>query len=264
MTPRAALRDLYHLFFRLQLHLRCWYADRSALTTENGIPIPPALLRFRVSESLSSNEFFRIGQGCATHIEQHVGGMGLNLAEAGRVLDFGCGCGRTLRWLATRYPNVEFHGVDVDPEAIEWCQQHLQPARFLTTNPEPPLPYPSQHFDFVYCFSVFTHLDESMQDLWLGELARLLKSGGLLFLTVHGEHAAKALDSEGLSVLRKTGFVFKRSKKLRGIVPEWYQTAWHSRDYIVKRLSALFQDVRYEVVPDGMQDIVLARRGARK
>jgi SAM-dependent methyltransferase len=221
------------------------------------------MLRYRVSESLSSGEFLRIGQGCAQLVEQHVQGMGVDLAQAGRVLDFGCGCGRTLRWLLRKCPRAEFHGVDVDREAIQWCSQNLEAACFVATNPEPPLPYPSRHFDVIYCFSVFTHLDENMQDQWLAELCRLINPGGVLFLTVHGERAAKVLDPDDLAVLRTTGFVCKSSRKLQRIVPEWYQTAWHSRDYIVQRLSALFHDVRYEVVADGMQDIVLAKRRAQ-
>ena len=42
-----------------------------------------------------------------------------------------------------------------------------------------------------------------MQDQWLGELTRLLKPGGLLLLSVHGEAAAKELyDTYVAHVLR--------------------------------------------------------------
>ena len=51
----------------------------------------------------------------------------------------------------------------------------------------------------------------------------------------------------------------QRSRKLSGIVPDWYNTSWHSRAYIVARLDAMFSDVRYTVVPDGIQDLVAAR-----
>ena len=49
------------------------------------------------------------------------------------------------------------------------------------------------------------------------------------------------------------------SRKLHGIVPEWYNTSWHSQAYITGRLERLFTDVHYTVVPDGMQDLVAAR-----
>ena len=46
--------------------------------------------------------------------------------------------------------------------------------------------------------------------------------------------------------------------KLKGLVPDWYQTTWHSKEYIVARLSRWFTNARYQTVPDGMQDVVIA------
>jgi ubiquinone/menaquinone biosynthesis C-methylase UbiE len=165
--------------------------------------------------------------------------------------------------LQREHPEVEVHGADVDSQAIEWCQKNLQPARFLATLSEPPLPYTDQFFDLIYCVSVFTHLNERSQDLWLAELTRLLSREGALVLTVHGELAARVLDPNSQSTLRTTGFVHRRSAKLKGIQPDWYHTTWHSRDYIVNRLAARFQDVRYEVLAGSVQDIVIASRPAR-
>ncbi|MGH9613715.1 MAG: class I SAM-dependent methyltransferase [Bryobacteraceae bacterium] len=184
----------------------------------------------------------------------------MDFASAHRVLDFGCGCGRTIRWFLRDGGKTEFHGVDVDADAIDWCNRHLHQGHFLATGPTPPLPYPPEHFDIVYCLSVFTHLNESMQDLWLAEISRILKPGGVLALTVFGAAAANALDAEGQRTLRIRGFVHRRSGKLRGLAPDWYQTTWHSREYIINRLSAWFEDIRYSVVPDGDQDVVTARK----
>jgi SAM-dependent methyltransferase len=131
---------------------------------------------------------------------------------------------------------------------------------FVANSAAPPLPYSGGYFDVVYCLSVFTHLSESMQDLWIGELRRILKPGGVLVLTVHGKNAAEGLDDDGQKTLHATGFVHRRSRKLKGLVPDWYQTTWHSREYIVARLSQCFGDVRYYEVPDGWQDVVAGRK----
>jgi SAM-dependent methyltransferase len=185
--------------------------------------------------------------------------MGTSLADVERVLDFGCGCGRTLRWLMEIYPSGHFFGADVDADAIEWCARNLRGGEFVHTRPEPPLPFKSGYFDVVCCFSVFTHLDERLQDIWLREIKRILKPGGIVILTVHGERAAATLDEQAAGLLRSAGFLHRRSRKLYGIVPDWYNTSWHSQAYIVARLGGLFTDVRYTVVPDGMQDMVAAR-----
>lgn len=221
--------------------------------------IPPALMRYRVGESYSVEQFLYLGRGCANHVVDQAGSAGVELRTAKRVLDFGCGCGRILRWLMSDYPHVEFFGVDVDHEALRWCDKHLPLGHFDQSSFEPPLKYPDAYFDIIYCFSVFTHLDEKRQDLWLQELRRLLRPGGLLFITVHGTNAAKNLDQGSVNTLTSVGFVHRRSKKLRGILPEWYNTTWHSRAYIMKKLSISYADVKYVEMKDGRQDIVLAK-----
>jgi len=89
-------------------------------------------------------------------------------------------------------------------------------GHFLATASARPLPYPPAYFDLVYCFSVFTHLIESMQDLRLAESSRILKPGGGLLLTVFGKAASEALDAEGRKTLEVQRFVHRRSQKLRG------------------------------------------------
>jgi len=254
-----AARALYHRLFRFQLRLRCWYADRTHAQDASGLPLPPALLRYRVSELLGQDAFLTIGEGCARLIEEHSRSMGVNLSLCRRILDFGCGCGRTLRWLLPAFPGVEFHGADVDRQAIDWCSRNLPTARFVCNGPLPPLPYPDCYFDAIYCLSVFTHLNEAAQDQWLAELVRLLTPDGSLLISVHGSGAEKALDPHGLATLQTAGFVHRRSQKLQGIVPDWYQTTWHSEQYIVSRLSVWFEEVRYRDIPGSAQAIVAAR-----
>lgn len=255
---KPAVRSFYHLLFRVRLRLECWYEDRLDSRNDFG-PIPPALLRFRVSESVSAREFLRIGERCADLVEQHIKGMEADLSTAQRVLDFGCGCGRTIKWLIQEYPHINFYGADVDREAIDWCQAFLNRASFVVNQPDPPLEYPDHYFDVIYCFSVFTHLNEHMQDRWLKELKRILRPGGVLLLSVYGQAAAKLLDRESLEIMSSVGFLHRKSRKLKGIVPDWYHTTWHSREYILNRLLRHFQTAKYEPVLDSVQDVVVAK-----
>jgi SAM-dependent methyltransferase len=255
---QPAAREIYYTLFRFLLRLRFWWADRVGWTKIEP-PVPPAILRYRVGELLSVDRFLQIGEACAGLIQQCVNDMGVDFANAQRALDFGCGCGRTIRWFLRKYSG-EFHGLDVDAEAIDWCKQYLQPGRFLANAPDPPLPYPAEHFDVVYCLSVFTHLNESMQDAWLGELNRILRPDGVLVLTIFSKNARERLDAEGQRELRAAGFVHRRSQKLKGLVPDWYHTTLHSPEYMMDRLSTSFEMVRYLEVPGGMQDVITAKK----
>src|SRR4029077_12617912 len=50
----------------------------------------------------------------------------------------------------------------------------------------PPLPDPDDQCDVVYAVDVFSHLEESAQVPWFDELARVLRPGGLILISLHG------------------------------------------------------------------------------
>lgn len=47
--------------------------------------------------------------------------------EGKRMLDFGCGAGRTLRHFLTEAGSGEFWGTDVDAASIDWMKENLCP-----------------------------------------------------------------------------------------------------------------------------------------
>jgi SAM-dependent methyltransferase len=248
----------YHTLYRCVLPVRFLIADMFPAAVRNGLPLPPAKLRFRVSETTSPSEFFRVGQEAAANIRTILRDEGYSMARFADVLDFGCGCGRTLMWLRQQNPDVHWHGTDVDPEAIQWCRTNLASGSFSENTPLPPLSYPDSIFDFVYGISVFTHLDENHQRLWLPELRRVLKPGGLLLLTVYSEDVWKGL---GVAAeVEDKGFVFRRSAKLRGIHPEWYQTAFQTRARLTALVSRHFAEFKLLPCGLGSHDVILARR----
>ncbi len=110
------------------------------------------------------------------------------------VLDFGCAAGRMLRF----YPNVETQkelwGVDINARHIGWCQDHLPPPfLFATVTTLPHLPFEDHYFDFVYCGSVFTHIPPDLADTWLLELRRVLRKGGLAYVTIQDKTSIEML-----------------------------------------------------------------------
>lgn len=113
-----------------------------------------------------------------------------------RVLDFGCGAGRTLRHFLAEAEQAEIWGADIDARSVEWLEANLcPPLHVVRTSPEPPLPFDSGSFDLIWAISVFTHLADTSLP-WLAELHRLLAPGGLLIASYMGEWNSEAIAGE--------------------------------------------------------------------
>lgn len=108
-----------------------------------------------------------------------------------RLLDFGCSSGRVLRHFygESQTSGWGLYGVDIQARPIQWIRENF-PKQFCvyTGTVMPHLPFPDNYFDVIYGFSVFTHIKFNW-DMWLLELKRVLKPGGLLLQTIHTETA---------------------------------------------------------------------------
>jgi ubiquinone/menaquinone biosynthesis C-methylase UbiE len=252
-------RRLYHSIYRAGLRMQWSTLDwRNPPSASAEYPLPPARLRFRVAENANVLNFFTVGMRTAERLQEAMAYAEFELWDGAAALDFGCGCGRTLLWLVRKYPQVRWHGADVDAESIDWCRASLPGGVFSVNGPLPPLPYPDGSFDLIYGVSVFTHLSEEHQRAWLPELRRVLRPGGLLLLSFHSKNVWQP--SEDAGAVERDGFVFRTSSKLKGILPEWYQTAFQSQPSIVSALAAHFTQVGYLERNLGDQDVAVARK----
>lgn len=192
-------------------HERRTARDAKARKTDtgpaDGIPVPPALLRVRVTGHHAEREVWLAeGAADANLIRDMLNRNGSPLEEMGAVLDFGCGCGRVARhWVHLNGPAI--HGADVSRRAVRWCQSNLHFMETVQCGSEPPLGYGDRTFDFVYALSVITHLTDVSGRRWLAELVRILKPGGLLLFTVHGQRFLHELSPEDADRFRRGEFV---------------------------------------------------------
>jgi SAM-dependent methyltransferase len=76
-------------------------------------------------------------------------------------------------------------GCDINRSHVDWVSKYLPPAIKVFQNTSIPiLPLPDASIDVVTAFSVFTHI-ECFDTTWLMELRRILKPGGIAWLTIH-------------------------------------------------------------------------------
>ena len=100
--------------------------------------------------------------------------------KPGLVLDIGCGLGFGCEYLpSSRYQYV---GIDYSPETVTLARQRYPQASFESMS-VPPLQFPAGSFQNILCLELIEHLPMEQAPILLGECRRILKEGGILFLT---------------------------------------------------------------------------------
>lgn len=226
-------------------------------------PSPPEDYMYRVVHTRSLH-FFKMG--ALKTFGDFVGLMNKNSVDwscINRVLDWGCGCGRLSFQFLSTDSAIELDGSDIDASTIDWCKSNVGAGRYAVLNPMPPAPYDDAVFDFVFSYSVFTHLTRDAQDAWLKEMHRVLKPGGYFLATTHGSFALQF----GLAKLKPTwpddGFWDATlDHTLDGIAPAaYYRATYQSEAFTRKSFGRYFEIVDY--LPRGataVQDLVLMRK----
>jgi SAM-dependent methyltransferase len=218
--------------------------------------MPPQPLRERVSGSSDPNWFHGSGTLTISEWRRALASQDRTFSDFGTIVDFGCGCGRTLRHLiGLLSPHQQLVGLDPDAEAVRWVAGNLPGVQAFALSELPPaqnlLPNTA---DLILSHSVFTHLPEDVQLAWLSELARLLKPGGLLLASIHGlkvvEEYAQSLRNLGLdssaahfiTEFNSRGFFHVVGKnEFEKVLPSYYGAAFHDVSYIQKNWETEFR-----------------------
>jgi SAM-dependent methyltransferase len=203
---------------------------------------------------------------------------------AARVLDFGCGTSRILRYLVEFLPGPQYYASEVFSENVRWGQLAFPEVTYLHQSSFPPIDMDSRRFDVIYAYSIFTHLEEEFHLLWLSELYRLLKAGGLLILTVHGERVLRRCEQEYdvrqsmrfegrdykeiVEKFTNEGYVFYTGYDPEyltkgGLDAERFGIAYISKNYISRNWAKWFEVLEHvEGAVSNWQDyVVLKKRG---
>ena len=121
-----------------------------------------------------------------TSIRKYTSGLGHPLQPDTRVLDFGCGWGRILRFFLKDCEPSNLVGIDVDPDLVAICKNTMNYGSFHVVDPLPPTQFPDNSFDVIVGYSVFSHLAEHASRRWITEFSRLLRPAGMMFVTTWG------------------------------------------------------------------------------
>jgi ubiquinone/menaquinone biosynthesis C-methylase UbiE len=218
--------------------------------------LPPPRLAFESYGHTSWPEYAHMGRAHADMIialvQERLGNVPV------RVLEWGCGAGRILRHMAQQHSWTAW-GVDVDPEAVQWCQQHLPQTEPRVSGFLPPLPFEDASLDAVYHYSVWTHMSREAISAWIREFSRVLRPGGVMVATTHGDsYLPMLMPYERARYLR--GEVVSRREVSEG---RKYYLSFHPAADMERMLGEYFTNIEHRPASPGdliPQDIWLVSR----
>jgi SAM-dependent methyltransferase len=183
-----------------------------------------------------------------------------NISLAENILDFGCGWGRIIRFFIKDIEQQKLWGCDPAAEVVQWCNLQSKWWNFEYINPYPPTIFADNTFDFIYSFSVFSHLSEEFHLNLLSEIRRILKPGGIYVTTTRNREAIQFF-SESSSVAKNVdGYDHGEychynfhSKKW----PYWGETAI-SRQYVADHWTNQFRFLEY--LENNIQNVIIVQK----
>ncbi len=106
----------------------------------------------------------------------------VELPQFPNVLDIGCGTGRLLDRLATKYPNLQGTGLDFSAEMLRQARRanRHRPRLIFVQGRAAPLRFADEQFDAVFNTLSFLHYSEPEQVF--AEIHRVLRPGGTFYL----------------------------------------------------------------------------------
>ncbi|HUO07582.1 MAG TPA: class I SAM-dependent methyltransferase [Phycisphaerae bacterium] len=206
-------------------------------------------------------------------------------AHRAKVLDFGAGCGRMIRFLNDFSEKYQPFASDVNGQHMTWCGENLKGVTCFKNGTVPPFPEKVGEkdvagFDLIYSLSVFTHLPEVTARKWMEEIHARLAPGGILIFTTHGDRALETICSsethqkmfmvtqgqaEGIRAnLGRERFVYLKypDEILQAAdAGSDYGNSFIHPDYVRREWGRMFEELEY--IPGGLrgwQDVMVLRR----
>ena len=234
--------------------------------------VPPSDLMYLVTGDADVEKFLRTGMVSCRDLEAALARHGHSLGDFDRILDFGVGLGRVARHLGDV---KSLAGCDVMPDLISWCQNAIPFGEYVVNDEFPPLPFSDGKFSLCFSHSVFTHLDVTHQDLWLQELFRVLRPGGLAVLSFNGnrpfQHYLESLRTAGAADraveheadFERDGYKWIMDDEwVNTSFPGWYHSMFHSPQYVLKHWARIMPVESWMQQGNlGFQDTAVLRRG---
>jgi ubiquinone/menaquinone biosynthesis C-methylase UbiE len=148
--------------------------------------------------------------------------INLRQVSSKSIFDFGCGIGNSIEWFRKYFGMSEITCGDVSLRSLEICQSRFPDHENYLHIKGEQIPCNDATFDVVFSSCVFHHIPHEDHSLWLNELWRVTRPGGLL--VIHDYLADDPLNAFHaafrLTLLYETGTRTYRDEEYRGWLRE--------------------------------------------
>ena len=230
----AVDKQRYPAYYRRNFHWQTdgYFSDYSAEVYELGVE-----LLFRGTADVMRRQVI---PPITQYARAHAG-------ERLRLLDIGCGTGRTLHQISVAHPTMQLHGVDLSPAYIRAARRRLAEVPELTLAVEngEALPWSDATFDIVTSTYMFHELPRNARRNVVREMLRVVKPGGLLVI----EDSAQLAESNEIATA------------LREFPREFHEPFYE--DYLEDDLAPLVAEVGFaspRTEPHLVAKVVIAHR----
>lgn len=166
----------------------------------------------------------------------------LKRERAKRVLDLGCGSGRHTVMLARE--GFEVFGMDVSPEGVRlarrWLREEGLKASLRVSSCYRRFPFSDSFFDAVVSVQVIHHNRRGKVRQCISEMARVLRPGGVLFVSVPSWKRRKGISRKSRKVAPHT-YVPVEGRET-GVVHFLYNRALLRQDFRAFRILDIHKD----------------------
>ena len=256
---QAAPQPVYIMVRGTWRRIRPWISPRIMADRFDGITgrvhHEDHMLDTRSSHSLAS--YRRVGMEAYDRIDAALHAAGRDWHSVRSFLDYGCGYGRVLRWVAGKQTAIPCFAADVNQQAVRFCAFEFHATPYVVEPDVARLTFP-QSFDVIWAGSVFTHLSADDGRTLLESLVGALEPGGVLVFTTHGELIPERVAEYGKTVAGRTAQIeqalaagdvaFLPGDAIYGPV------TFHARDAVRALISATPACELLSFVPRGWDD----------
>ena len=137
-------------------------------------------------KSVGIKDYFRGGYSCAHQVANIRNSLPEISGKPINILEFASGFGRVSRHLKKAFPNDQLISSDIHANACEFISEAMG-IETVQSNYDPDQVNFNKSFDFIFVFSLFSHLPPDSFRVWLKKLYSSLEPGGYLLITTCGQ-----------------------------------------------------------------------------